>query len=307
MLFHAAANIIVGNMGWIDKGALWTFDPASRAEKVIAIEGANYLSLKEGANGLFRLVHHGSPSQTISIRSIGDPSVVLAHVEMAGGASHFVGDLTLWKHVDPTAIFHTGGDQRLVFIDAPREKVVDLDLTWFTNENYDLGYQGLTDCMLLDPHRVIVSVQRSSDLVVIDVDRNARVGAFALAGRGGNPHLTRRTQAEFLASDYDTLCRVDSQALKTIACQRLQEGGAGNMRQFIGDYDCGWGSCVVARPFSGDVLRLDPETFKITARAAVGGQPQMVCMISDSQVVTRDWKTGRVALSEFRARPWWRF
>lgn len=306
MIFDSESNLVVGNSGWIDKGALWTFDAANREEKTIAIEGAKNLTLRAGDEGLFRLVHHGCPNQTVSIRRVAEPGIELASIEMANDELDFRGDLALWQCVDPTVIFNTEDRQRLVFIDAIENKIVDLDLTWYSNENYDLGYQGLTDCMLLDPGRVIVSVQRSSDLVIINVDRNARVGTVPLADRGGNPILMKRTPTDFLASDYDTLCRVDVQTLKAVACHRLQEGGAGNMRQFIGDYDLGWGACVVARPFSGDVLRLEPETFKTTARAEVGGQPLQICMTSDSQVVTRDWKTGSVAVSELRPRPWWR-
>ncbi|HWA03465.1 MAG TPA: hypothetical protein VG819_08045 [Rhizomicrobium sp.] len=307
MIFDSKSNLVVGNVGWIDEGALWTFDPISRKEETIPIEGTKYLTLRAGSEGLFRLVHHGCPNQTVSIRRLAEPSIVLASIEIANGTPRFHGDLALWQHVDPTAIFNTEQGQRLLFIAAHENKIVDLDLTWYSSENYDLDYQGLTDCMLLDPTQVIVSVQRSSDLVIINLDRNTRVGTIPLANRGGNPVLTMRTQADFFASDYDTLCRVDAKTLKVVASHLLQEGGAGNMRQFIGDYDLGWGACVVARPFSGDVLRLEPETFKITARAAVGGQPLQVCLTSDSQVVTRDWQTGSVAISELRLRPWWKF
>jgi len=298
MIFDATANLVVGNMGWVDKGALWAFDPVRCAETTITVEGAQYLSLRAGAKGLFRLVHHRSPNQTISIRSVARPDVELASVEMVRSEPNFIGDLSFWQHVDPAAIIATERGQRLVLIDAGRQRVVDLELALYSNGNYDLGYQGLTDCMTIGREHVIVSVQRSSELVVIDLDRNARVGAIPLAGRGGNPMLSKRTQRDFLASDYDTLCRVDAQSLKALNCRRLQEGSAMNSRQFIGDYDLGWDSCVVARPFSGDVLRLDSESFDEIGGTSVSGQPLAICSISNTQVVTRDWKSGRAAVSE---------
>ena len=65
MIFDPESNLVVGNSGWIDKGALWTFDLANREEKTIAVEGAKNLTLRAGDEGLFRLVHHGCPNQTV--------------------------------------------------------------------------------------------------------------------------------------------------------------------------------------------------------------------------------------------------
>jgi hypothetical protein len=299
MFFDATANLVVGNAGWVDLDSLWTFDPTSHAEKTIAVEGAKYLTLRAGEGGLFRVVHHGSPRQIISIRAFAEPGMMLAAVEMADGKVNFTGDLTLWQHFDPSAIFNAERGQRLIFLHALEQRIIDLDLSWFFNENYDLGYQSLIDCMTIDAKRVIVSIQRSSDLVIMDLDSNVRVGTAPLAGRRGNPLLTKRTSEDFLSSDYDTLCRVDSRSLSVLASQRLQDAGGSNTQQFIGDYDCGWGACVVARPFSSDVVRLDPENLEIEAHTKVDGQPLSVCLISKDQVVTRDWKTGRVAVSEF--------
>lgn len=298
MIFDAGANLVVGSMGWVDKSALWIFNLVNREERAIAIEGAKYLSVRAGSGSLFRIIHHGGANQAVSIRSVALPDVELTRVEIGPGTSHFSGDLALWRHVEGAAIIASEVGQRLVLIDAVKKKVIDLDLSWYSNENYDLGYQGLTDCMTVARNRVFVSVQRSSKLVVIDLDRNARVGTVPLAGRDGNPALTMLSPHDFIATDYDSLCRVDVETLKVLKCVRLQDSGAGT-RQFIGDCSVGWNACAVARPFSSDVLRLEQETFQITARVPVSGQPLAACLISENRVVTRDWKTGRVAVSEF--------
>jgi hypothetical protein len=299
LIFDANAQLVVGNMGWIDRGALWTFDVRSQQEARIPVEGSTFLSLRAGANGFLRLIHHQSPDQAVSIRHTREPHIELASVRLRQGRATFFGDAALWRHVEPAAIIATDFGQKAILIDAGRLRVTDLDLTWFTSENYDLGYQGLVDSITLrSTGNIIISVQRSSTLVIIDQSLNERVGSIALASRGGNPRLQLRNDTDLFACDYDTLCRIDTQSLVVLSSARLQDA-AGNTQQFIGDYEVTPGKLVVARPFSGDVLLLDPDDFRAVGQTQVGGQPLAVCKLSGQRVITRDWKTGRVAISQF--------
>src|SRR5262245_113802 len=283
----------------IDKSALWTFNLRNQEETRIPVDRSKFLSLPAGANGFFRLVHHQSPDQAVSIRHVREPNVELASVRLKQGQATFFGNADLWKHVDPTAIITMDSGQKAIQIDTASLRVTDLDMTWFTNENYDLGKQRLVEVITLGSNNnVIISVQRSSTLVVIDRSHNERVGSIALANRGGNPQLRMRNNTDLFASDYDTLCRIDSQSLVVLKTVRLQDADA-NIQQFIGDYDVTPDKLVVARPFSGDVLLLDPDDFREVGQAQVGGQPLAVCLASDHRVITRDWKTGRAAIGQF--------
>jgi hypothetical protein len=300
MIYDAATDAIVGNLGWVDRGSLWVFALNDRSETEVAIEGASYLSLGRGPNGLFRVVHHHSPDLGVSIRHIAHPALELASIRFDGSEVRFAGDAALWSGVDPSAIIQTDAGPRLVWIDGPSEKVTYLDLSWFTSANYDLGYQGIVDCLSLpDAGLVAVSIQRSSELVLIDPARNQRVGQISLAGRGGNPTLSLRSGMELLASDYDSLCVVNAKTGAVRSSGPLEAPPAPNTQQFIGDYDARGAVCAVARPFSGDVLLLDLATFGVRTRAPVSGQPLVVCMTSGSRFVTRDWKTGRVEVGRF--------
>ena len=300
MILDATTQTIVGNMGWVDKGALWTFDVQKQTEGHVPVPGARFLSLRAAANGIFRLVHHHSSDQAVSIRHLGEPDVELASIRFDRGRARFLGETELWRLVEPAVIMKANSQTKLMLIDPLRLRVVDLDLSWFTNANYDLGYQDLVDCITIAAaDRMIVSVQRSSELVVIDLERNERIGSIQLAGRGGNPSLQMRPEGDFLASDYDTLCRVDPGSSSVLKAVRLQGAAGTNTQQFIGDYEIGPVTGVVARPFSGDVLLVDSENFDVLARAAIDGQPLAVCRVSESRVVTRDWKTGRVGIGEF--------
>jgi hypothetical protein len=300
MIYDAAAQTVVGNLGWVDKGALWLFELQTRTESRLVVEGAGFLSLRAGQNGLFRLVHHQSADCAVSIRSTREPDVELASIRVESGHPRFFGNLDLWRFVEPAVVLVTGDWQRLFLIDAPGEQLIDLDLSWFTEADYDLGYQALTDCLsLADADRIVVSVQRSSKLVVIDSQRNERVGSIMLAGRGGNPQLRQHSDVEFVASDYDTLCLVDTKKLELTDATRLQEADASNKQQFIGDYDLGSATCAVARPFSSDVLLLDLPHFNVLSRVPVAGQPLAVCMTSKSHFLARDWHTGHPEVGEF--------
>jgi hypothetical protein len=160
----------------------------------------------------------------------------------------------------------------------------------------------LVDCISLPGVGLVaVSVQRSSELVLVDINRNQRVGAIVLADRGGNPALTRRSGSQFAASDYDCLCLVDAETRKVKASEPLQEGSPLLTRRFIGDYDLDDTTCAVARPYNGDVLLLDLPTFAVRESVPVRGQPLAVCMTSPSTFVTRDWQTGAVGVGRFSA------
>jgi hypothetical protein len=71
-----------------------------------------------------------------------------------------------------------------------------------------------------------------------------------------------------------------------------------------------WGSfvadearCVVARPYSGDVIEIASSTLTTKRRAKLGRQPLEAVALPGGKVVARDWKTGDV-LHGTLARRW---
>jgi hypothetical protein len=64
-------------------------------------------------------------------------------------------------------------------------------------------------------------------------------------------------------------------------------------RSFIGEFAFAVdGTCVVARPFSGDVVAIDNPTLRIMRKATLGQQPLEVAALEDGRVIARDWQTG---------------
>ena len=265
MIFDKSARLLVDNMGWVDRGALWVYDVAKQKEKLIRIAEAGFLSLQAGEHEFFRVIHGDGADRAISVRRIAEPEVELTSVRFYDDEPVFAGEIEFWKSVDSAAHVPAGTGKQLLRIDAAHGQVTELDLSWFTNANYDLGYQGLVGCLTLPgSHLVVVSVQRSSRLIVIDTRKNQPAVQIELAGRGGNPAMRIRSASDFLADDHDTLCRVDLKTMSVVAKEKLQTGST-----FIGEYHLNAdGTCLVARPHSGDVVLVDSERFKELSRAA---------------------------------------
>jgi hypothetical protein len=298
MIFDPATNTVFGSQGWVDRGSLWSLDLSSGLERRFAVEGAEYVSVRRHGPGLLRLSHHGLG--IISIRACSDPDIELASLRTGPSGVGFFGDSALWG--ENFALFLENDSWRtdLAHVSGFNEAVRLLDMSWYNADNYDLGYQGLIDCLVMsEAGIVIVSVQRSSDLVLIDIETGTKTGTIPLAGRRGNPQLHKLIGSSLAASDYDVLCLVDLGEQTVTTSEVLQPADPQNMQQFVGDYVFEGDAVAIARPFSGDVLRLDRTTFAVLETVTVAGQPLSVCMVSDREFVTRDWKTGRVGRAEF--------
>lgn len=302
MIFDPDGGRLIDSIGWVDRGSLWVYEIAKREVSSISVDDSDFLTLKQGRTGHFTVTR----GATVSLRHSSRPEKDLACVRIRNDKAEFSGDTSLWAQVETSVLVESMTERaRFVRIDAAKEAIQNIDISWYNADNYDLIWQGLVDCMTL-PNRqqVVISVQRSSTLIVIDLERNLQVATVVLAERGGNPKLTLRTEDDFLASDYDTLCRVGISDMKVAAKSRLQGGGVNDgrlfERLFIGDYKLAAdGSLVVARPFSGDVLQLDPRDFRRLGTAQVSGQPLVPHLISEHEVLARDWKTGHPHLGRF--------
>jgi hypothetical protein len=283
---------VVSSIGWADRAAIWVFDLASERVELIPIPDAKFVTVRRDGE-VVRVTHFGGNIPTIAIRTLSNLGQDAAVLRIERDRPTFSGDARLWASIDACALLPTKEGTRLVFIDAPSESVRFLDLEWYLQGEYDHAYQGLIDC-LSPPGReyTIVSIQRSSRLVVLDVRKNEKVREISLADRGGNPLLTLLSDTAMLATDYDTMCRVDLGSMSLVASQRLQGDSDKGARHFVGDFSLDEAGVLLARPFSGDALLLDPTHFSILDRAVTGGEPLQAVRVSSNAVLARDWKTG---------------
>lgn len=248
------------------------------------------------------LIQHGSQA-VATIRSCSAPEIVLASLREVAGNWCFEGDSSLWGDPLPLLVKGRRHHTDLVVVAGQAETVTRHELHWFFEGDYDFGYQGPVECLAMpEAGVVLVAVARSSVLTTIDIGTGQKVGEIALAGRGGAQRLTRMSESTFIATDYDVVCLADLTKGLVRASEVLQPPKPPNTRQFIGGYgyDLG-GVLAVARTFSRDVVKLDPETFEVLDRSWILRRPLDVCMISERKFVTRAWRNGRVSTGVFRS------
>jgi hypothetical protein len=299
MFFDQQSGTAFGSLGWVEKGSFWLWDQSRRRERRIAVPGTRWVSVGPHGGGFIRVSHHGAVPKA-SLRACTEPEIELAAIEWRGSAWRLSGDSRLWGRHLAILLGSEAAPPSLLVVDGEAGSVKNLDLSWFNAEDYDLGYQGVVGCLAMpEAGVVLVSVQRSSTLVMLDPDRNEVAGRIRLSDRAGNPRLKRISDTQVLVSDYDAVCIVDLTTGTRRCSDVLQPPEPPTTRQFIGDYDLNFGTFAVARPFSGDVLRLDPADLSVRESSKVGGRPLSLCMTSETSFLTRDWKTGRMRLGSF--------
>jgi hypothetical protein len=287
-------------MGWVDHDALWQLDVAAGTTETIPLStGARYASLHSAGSSRFAVAHHFDGRRfEVSVRSFAAPGVVLARAVAEDGESRVAGDSSAWTDVPDLYVeylaFAPWCDFVLVKVSASTRAIEVQRLEWY-DDSYDKEYQGVIDVLELPGYGcALVSVQRSSRLILHDLETGTQRRSIDLCGRGGNPTLELRDSGkEVWASDYDALAVVRTDNWQIRRSSRLQSAAAGT-QQFIGDFSFAPDQelCVVARPFSGDVVGIDLGTLKIKRFAKVGRQPLEVAALRGGEVVARDWKTG---------------
>jgi hypothetical protein len=304
MLLSRDESTAVSNLGWLDKGSLWILSTGDRVASAVDLSDSAYLRLRPGDDDHLAVQHGGKKPFDrfeVTVHRLSAPAEVIARAVLQGGKPSFEGDRSVWRfapswYVDYLRMPGSDG-YRLLRIDAPADRIEIQELAWFSPDRYDFGDQGVIDVTgVPGDRRLLISVQRSSTLVLHDPESGSQTGAVALGERRGNPSVRfLRSRPEAWADDYDTLVRLDAPTLRVRDTLLLQSAGA-NAQLFIGGFafDRAERRCAVARPFSGDVAVVDVARFKITERIALGGEPLDVALTDDGRVFTRDWHTGEL-------------
>ena len=299
MIANPNSNLLVSSLGWVEKDALWVFDASRTTASLVPLEtGARYASLHSSGIDRFVVSHHfDSERFELSVRTFANPSQVQARAIISDRESKLTGDAAAWLGLPLLYVehltFHAWNDFVLIRVSPSVEAVSIQRLEWY-GDDYDKGYQGVTGVVALPDDLALITVQRSSRLVLHDLDTGKARRFIDLCNRGGNPELALRIEAgELWASDYDTLVVLRLDDWQVIRSRRLQDAAAGT-QQFIGQFAFApGGGCVVARPFNGDVVLLD-RGLEVKRKATLGSQPIEVAALPDGHVVARDWKSGRL-------------
>jgi hypothetical protein len=296
MITDQSRSVIISSKGWVDHDSLWLFETATAEVRNIPLRsGAKYASLHTRAGEYFAVGHHFDGERfEISVRPFSKPGEPVANVTVDSASNKLVGDLAAWKSVPNVYVCYLKllafQDFVLVHVDPYRGEANVRQFGWY-DDAYDKGYQGITAALELpEENLALVSIQRCSDLVLHALDSGKMVRKVSLAGRFGNGFTAyRRKGNEIWASDYDHIVTLDRSTFEVKHRKQLQDGN-----QFIGDFAFSddESSCVIARPFSGDVICVSPNKLDIIAVAKLGKQPLEAILLSGDRVVARDWKSG---------------
>lgn len=185
---------------------------------------------------------------------------------------------------------------------GPNGRVHTYRFPWFTNENYDMGYQGLVD---IAPHpfrdEVLISIQRAGHFVVVDPANGQRLRVIELADRRGNASIHFDPDGSVWTDDYDTLVHLDLYEERVIRSARLQGeipseySPTGMMRSWIGDI---WPDnenrlVWVARKYSGDVVAVRMSDLEIERRVETGGDPFHAIAVN-GHLITQEWSASDI-------------
>lgn len=308
MLIDPLGRFVISSLGWIDKGSLWILDTSNGEVKTHQISKANYLTLHAGTGVSFAVKHHfDDGSAQITVHTFDNPASILASCTINQGCCTVYGDCKNWSNVPKHYVAYIkesdNADFALLTIQESGEATTSR-FDWF-GDTYDKGYQGIIGVIEVpESDLILISVQRSSKIIICNLNGKKK-GEFELANAFGNPRLQfRKIGSELWADDYDTLLVLEAGTWRILRSRRLQDARNGTA-QFIGQYSftADGNYCCVSRPFSGDVLMLDPVTLKTRYRAKLNSQPLEAVMMSDRKVYARDWKTGDL-LSGNASRVW---
>ncbi|TSD65994.1 hypothetical protein FFF34_000925 [Inquilinus sp. KBS0705] len=293
MIFNESLQIAISNLGWIDKGTLWVYNGVEQQHSSIKISDAKHLTLTEGIDGYFSIVHHYEDSKiAISVHHFKKPKKEYCKIYFDNFKTSFTGDISFSQFIPKYYIcaFALADDREfhLIKIKANMICLEDEKIEWFKNGAFDFGYQGLTSVTEFS-NELIFTVQRDSFLYRYSLNDGKIIAKVTLAGKRGNPEPVIINNSIWVA-DYDTLIRLENWEVKQAI--KLQDEAEG-CSQFIGKFSFNaendW--CIVARPFSGDVIGLN-KYFKIDYQCKTGSQPIEAVLLKNGLVIARDWQTG---------------
>jgi hypothetical protein len=307
MIANRDRTTVLSSLGWVEGDAIWCLDVESgKVRTTPQNTGARYTSLHTSDNERFVAVHHFDGSRFLaSVSLFSAPEITVSAASYENGRASLSGNQAAWTGMPQLYVEYLAApwnDFVLVKIDGGHIHIQRLE--WY-DSSYDKGYQGVVDVIALpDPRYALISVQRSSVLIVHDLETGRAHQKITLGAQHGNPQLVMRGD-QLWATDYDTVVVVDTQSWRVLRKKRLQ-GAAEGAGQFIGEFSFSAdGTCCVPRPYSGDVVAVD-DRLKIVKIAKVGRQPEEAIELPNGDVIARDWKSGDLLRGRMQPVGWLR-
>jgi hypothetical protein len=315
MIVSQSETHLISSFPNVDKNSLWAFDIETGEIQNIPLGPANFITLHPGTNDLFAAVHHYSGERAeISIRNVTRPAESLAKLEIHGQVWRFEGDDEAWPHLPRLyTIYYTPAitsDPIYYLVQIlPGGRAIELTpLEWYERAQIEL-YGGIVSVTELpDQEHIVYEIARApKPLWFYSKVKNRITKHLKLTGKTGVERCIRihEPSLKLWTSDFDRMFQLELGRWfgYHVTDQLEVQPQVSNEPQYVGQFTFtqDWKTCVIARPFRGDVLLVDTEDFKITGRAMTGHQPRAAVMLKNGQIFARDWHTGQLLQSEFSA------
>src|SRR5687767_856352 len=163
-------------MGWVDGDSLWRFNVrTSAADRIPLRTAAKYLSVHSSGSGRFSVIHLFDGARLeLTVHSFAEPDRILAHASITSSETRLTGDASAWGDVPLLYVAYLAFDPWKDFVllkVLPGREQIDVQRFEWYDETFDKGYQGVVDVVALPGgHSAVVSVQRSSTLIVHDLE-----------------------------------------------------------------------------------------------------------------------------------------
>ncbi|MGN6638909.1 MAG: hypothetical protein ACTHJ8_08350 [Mucilaginibacter sp.] len=307
MIFNEAIQKVISNLGWVDKGNLWVYDGIKADIEIIKLSESQYLTLTEGKDGYFSVVHHYNTSKIeITVHHFNNPHKEYYKTSFDNFKVTSSGDISFLKFVPRYYIggLHLNakfGFHLLRILDGIIS-LEDSKIKWYTEGDFDFGYQGLTSVIEINDE-LIFSVQRDGSLYRYSLNQNTFIEKVGLAGRYGNPQPITKNN-EIWVADYDTIVKLKNWKIERV--KKLQKASE-HTSQFVGSisFDLKKDICIVARPFNGDVIGIN-KNLEVKYTCNIGKQPLEAVLMNNNIVLARDWHTGTLLKGKMK-RKWFNF
>jgi|CXWL01.1.fsa_nt_gi hypothetical protein len=299
MILNSLRTKIVSSYGWKDRGAFSIVDVRDRSVASFNLECATYITVKIARSNHFVCVHHFNDKKLIlTIQSFDAPSEVKGRISIINGQSTFEGNDEVWSLSPRFFIGYFRGQYSLIEICARNREIFIHPLEWFTLEKYDLGYEAPMDAIEIPAQDyLLISVCRRAP-VLYDLSKKIVSREVFI---GGHNFTFIKQNSEIWATSYDELVKSDIRTLKPILSKIFQPPLNGHSNTAIGDFSFSPDEkfCALARPFSHDILILEPESMNEVARIKSEHQPYQIVMLDNNECVYRDHQKGILEFQSF--------
>jgi hypothetical protein len=201
MISNPERTLLFSSIGWVDHDALWRFDAtAAHDERLSLGSGARYLSLHSSGSAYFSVGHHFDGARLdLTVHRFSDPMNVVARATVDDEGRQMVGVASAWKEVPLLYVEYLGfepwKDFVLLKISPSAAQIEVQRLEWYDG-TYDKSYQGVIGVLAVPGEDfALVSVQRSSEVILHDLETGRKRGFIDLGGRGGNRVYSFGTRA----------------------------------------------------------------------------------------------------------------